>query len=51
MLNLPHIIIDLIDPFAPCFYGVTTWAKAQILLVGTILATGKRTVAHDGLAR
>ncbi len=44
MLNLPHIIIDLIDPFAPCFYGVTTWAKAQILLIGTLLTTGKRTV-------
>ena len=44
MLNLPRIIIDQIDPFAPCFYGVTTWAKAQILLVGTILTTGKRTV-------
>jgi hypothetical protein len=44
MLNLPHIIIDLIDPFAPCFYGVTTWVKAEILLIGTILTTGKRTV-------
>jgi hypothetical protein len=44
MLNLPHIIIDLINPFAPCFYGVTTWAKAQILLIGIILTTGKRTV-------
>jgi hypothetical protein len=45
MLNLPHIIIDQINPFAPCFYGVTTWTKAQILLIGTILTTGKRTVA------
>jgi hypothetical protein len=44
MLNLPPIIIDLIDPFAPCFYGVTTWMKAQILWFGTILAPGKRTV-------
>jgi hypothetical protein len=44
MLNLPHIIIDLINPFAPCFYGVTTWMKAQMLLFGTILVTGKRTV-------
>lgn len=44
MLNLPRIIIDLLDPFAPCFYGVTTWTKAQILLIGTILAPGKRTV-------
>jgi hypothetical protein len=44
MLNLPPIIIDLIEPFAPCFYGVTTWTKAQILWIGTILAPGKRTV-------
>lgn len=44
MLNLPPIIIDLLNPFAPCFYGVTTWTKAQILLMGTILAPGKRTV-------
>lgn len=44
MLNLPHIIIDMLNPFAPCFYGVTTWAKAQTLLIGTILNTGKRTV-------
>ncbi|MGC9397378.1 MAG: IS701 family transposase [Anaerolineae bacterium] len=44
MPNLPPIIIDLLNPFAPCFYGVTTWTKAQILLIGTILTPGKRTV-------
>jgi hypothetical protein len=37
-------MIDLLNPFAPCFCGVTTWAKAQILLIGTILTAGKRTV-------
>lgn len=46
MLNLPPIVIDQIDPFAPCFYGVTTWMKAQILLVGTILTPGKRVVTE-----
>jgi len=46
MLNLPTIVIDLIDPFAPCFYGVTTWMKAQILLIGTILTPGKRVVTE-----
>jgi hypothetical protein len=46
MPNLPLVIIDLLDPFAPCFYGVTTWAKAQILLIGTILTPGKRTVTE-----
>jgi len=44
MPNLPTIMINLLNPFAPCFYGVTTWTKAQILLMGTILAPGKRTV-------
>jgi hypothetical protein len=44
MPNLPAIMIDLLTPFAPCFYGVTTWTKAQILLMGTILTPGKRTI-------
>ena len=46
MLNLPSIVIDQIDPFAPCFYGVTTWMKAQILLIGAILTPGKRVVTE-----
>ena len=46
MLNLPPIVIDLIDPFAPCFYGVTTWMKAQVLLIGAILTPGKRVVTE-----
>ena len=46
MLNLPRIVIDLLDPFAPCFYGVTTWMKAQILLIGAILTPGKRMVTE-----
>ena len=46
MLNLPTIMIDLLKPFAPCFYGTTTWLKAQILLIGTILTPGKRVVSE-----
>lgn len=46
MLNLPTIIIDLLNPFAPCFYGATTWMKAQTLLIGTILTPGKRVVTE-----
>jgi hypothetical protein len=45
MLNLPWTIIDLLNPFAPVFYGTTTWEKAKTLLVGAILAPGKRTVS------
>src|SRR5436305_6805910 len=46
MLNLPRIVIDQIEPFAPCFYGVTTWMKAQIVLIGAILTPGKRVVSE-----
>jgi hypothetical protein len=46
MLNLPPIVIDLIDPFTPCFGGVNTWMKAQVLLIGTILTPGKRVVTE-----
>src|SRR5690349_10216939 len=45
MLNLPSIIIRLLNPFAPVFYGVTTWEKAKTLVIGAILAPGKRTVS------
>lgn len=46
MLNLPPIIIDWIEPFAGCFHGVTTWMKAQLLLMGAILTPGKRVVSE-----
>jgi hypothetical protein len=46
MLHLPPIVIDLLDPFAPCFDGVTTWMKAQLLLIGTLLTPGKRVVTE-----
>lgn len=45
MLNLPRTIINLLNPFAPVFYGETTWEKAKTLVVGAILAPGKRTVS------
>ena len=43
MLNLPTAIMTLLDPFRPIFHQYT-WAKVQVLLVGTLLAPGKRTV-------
>jgi len=46
MLNLPRIVIALIEPFAPCFCAATTWKKAQTLLIGTILTPGKRVVSE-----
>lgn len=43
MLILPEPIMTLLIPFAPIFRQ-PTWLKAQILFIGAILATGKRTV-------
>ena len=43
MPTLPREIVDLMSPFAPVFTK-PTWAKAQLLWLGAILAPGKRTV-------
>ena len=43
MLTLPTAIMALLEPFRPVFQH-STWVKAQVLLVGSILAPGKRTV-------
>jgi hypothetical protein len=45
MLTLPAQIIELFNPFAPVFHGETTWEKAKLLLIGTVLTPGKRTVS------
>ena len=44
MLNLPPEIMTVLMPFAPLFHA-GTWQKALIVLIGTILTPGKRTVA------
>ena len=44
MLTLPDVIIAILTPFATLFQS-RTWMKAQVLLIGTILTPGKRTVA------
>jgi hypothetical protein len=43
MLILPTAIMTLLEPFRPVFH-LSTWVKVQVLLVGTLLAPGKRTV-------
>jgi len=43
MLNLPPEIMTVLMPFAPLFHA-KTWQKIPVLLLGTILVTGKRTV-------
>jgi hypothetical protein len=45
MLSLPGFVIAVIDPFAQAMWGVSTWDRAQVLVIGAILATGKRTVS------
>ena len=44
MLTLPDAIVAVLVPFAALFSN-PTWRKAQVLLVGAILAPGQRTVA------
>jgi len=44
MLTLPDVIVSILAPFATLFTN-PTWQKAQLLLVGAVLATGQRTVA------
>jgi len=43
MLNLPPTIMSALLPFAPLFQA-KTWDKGVVLLIGTVLAPGKRTV-------
>ncbi len=43
MLTLPDAIVNLLLPFEMLFHPVT-WRKAQLMVVGAILAPGKRTV-------
>ena len=45
MLKLPHFVIDQLDPFAQAIYGESTWVKVHVMVIGVILATGKRTVS------
>ena len=44
MLTLPNAIAPILASFATVFTN-STWQKAQLLLVGTILTPGQRTVA------
>ena len=43
-MSLPTAIIAVLTHFEPCFTQ-PTWRKAMVLLVGTFLARGRRTVA------
>lgn len=44
MPTLPNDYLSVIGAFAPCFSNLV-WQHAQVLLLGTILTTGQRTVA------
>ena len=44
MLTPPNAIVAVLLPLATLFTN-PTWQKAQLLLVGTILTPGQRTVA------
>src|SRR5258708_33837805 len=47
MLILTLWLITMLTDFAPIMYGITTWYKAEVLVTGAILATGKRTVSAE----
>jgi hypothetical protein len=42
--TLPTVMIRVLTPFAPLF-SERVWQHAQVLLVGAILAPGRRTVS------
>ena len=44
MLPLPQEMIAVLEPFAPVF-SKRVWERAKVLVVGTLLAPGRRTVA------
>ncbi len=44
MRTLPETMIRVLNPFAPLF-SRRVWQHVQLLLVGAILAPGRRTVA------
>jgi len=45
MLTLPEWIMPLLLEFAPVIRQKRTWHKVEIIVVGAILATGKRTMS------
>lgn len=45
MFKLPWVVIEHLDPFAQAMYEESTWEKVHIMVVGAVLATGKRTVS------
>src|SRR5258708_22647989 len=45
MLNLPGWMIAVLREFAPAIHGIRTWYKVEMLVVGAILTTGRRTVS------
>jgi len=45
MLTLPLWMIAILSEFAPAIYGISTWYKIEVLVAGTILARGQRTIS------
>jgi DDE superfamily endonuclease len=45
MPTLPRWIMTVMNPFAQAFWGIETWYRAQEMVVGALLTTGKRTVS------
>ena len=41
--NVPQIVAEWMRPFAPCFTAAV-WRHALVLVIGTLLVPGRRTV-------
>jgi hypothetical protein len=45
MLSLADWIMTVLGEFAPAIYGMSTWYKIEVVVIGAILARGQRTVS------
>src|SRR5258706_13965530 len=45
MVSLPLWMIAILSEFAAAIYGISTWYKIEVMVVGAILARGQRTVS------
>ncbi len=50
MMTLPKELMTVMLPFATLF-SETVWDYAQILMMGAILAPGKRNINNNGVER
>ena len=50
-MHMPACFAAVIRPFAPVFVQQRVWCHAELLLIGAVLAPGRRTVASSRAPR